>query len=136
MRAIETQWWIIELPDEWEAEQDGETIFIADEDGVGEIAITTLQKQQGNVDDMELQNYVEDVVAEFGKGQALIVAGLQGYYFCYQDAGEAVREWYLRDGSLLILITYSCDEENAKMDDGAVDEILSTLYIKANDETR
>ncbi len=41
MRAVESQWWIIELPDEWEAEQDEEAILISDQDGVGEIVITT-----------------------------------------------------------------------------------------------
>ncbi len=134
MRAVESQWWIIELPDEWEAEQDEETILISDQDGVGEIAITTLQKEQGNVDDEELQRCAEDIFQAFGPGQPVTVAELQGYSINYLDSGDAVREWYLRCDNLLILITYSCDEDNAGMDDSAVDEILSTLYIKVGDE--
>jgi hypothetical protein len=39
----------------------------------------------------------------------------------------------LRGDDLLLLITYSCDLENAGMDDSAVDEILSTLFIKMDD---
>ncbi len=135
MRAVESQWWIIELPDEWEAEQDEEAILISDQDGVGEIVITTLQKEQGCVDDRELQSYAEDIFQAFGPGQSVTLAALQGYYINYLDGGDAIREWYLRCDNLLILITYSCDEDNAGMDDSAVDEILSTLYIKVGDET-
>ncbi len=134
MRAVESQWWIIELPDEWEAEQDEETILISDEDGVGEIAITTLQKEDGTVEDGELLLYTEDIDAQFGKGSVVELAGFKGYYYSYQEDGDALREWYLRSEDLLLLVTYSCDLENAGMDDGAVDEILSTLFIKSPEE--
>ncbi|MFA7555494.1 MAG: hypothetical protein WCY88_14695 [Spongiibacteraceae bacterium] len=134
MRAVESQWWIVELPDEWEAEQDEETIIISDEDGVGDIEITTLQKEQGDVSDEELKQYTEDLQRQYGAGKAINIAELQGYYFSYKDQGDAIREWYLRCDSLLVLITYSCDIDNAGMDDGAVDDILATLYIKSPDE--
>ena len=81
MRAVESQWWIIELPDEWEAEQDDETILISDEDGVGEIAITTLQKENGPVDDSELRLYTEDIESQFGRGQVVELFGLNGSLF-------------------------------------------------------
>ncbi|WP_101756567.1 hypothetical protein [Oceanicoccus sp. KOV_DT_Chl] len=134
MRAVETQWWVLELPDEWQAEQDEETIIITDEDAVGEIAITTLQKDDGIVDDSELKEYAEDIELDYGPGIAVEVSDLEGVYYCYQQEGEAIREWYLRYEDLLVLITYVCDVSNAGMDDGAVDEILSTLFIKDGDE--
>lgn len=134
MRAVESQWWIIELPDEWEAEQDEETILISDEDGVGEIALTTLEKEAGSVSEQELKEYAQDVEQEVGQGQPIELAEFHGYYFSYVDQGDAVREWYLRFENLLLLITYSCDEENAGMDDGAVNDILSTLFIKPAEE--
>ena len=133
MRVVESQWWIIELPEEWEAEEDEETILISDEDGVGEIAITTLQKESGFVEDAELKEYMEDVEQQYGKGQPITVAELEGYYCSYQEEDDAVREWYLRCDNLLLLITYSCDSDNGGMDDGAVDEILSTLFIKVDE---
>ena len=133
MRVVESQWWIIELPDEWDAEQDEDTIVISDEDGVGEIAITTLKKESGVVDEAELHDYMSDVVAQFGPAQLLQLAELDGYYIAYKEGGDAIREWYLRYDNLLVLITYSCDEDNARMDDSAVDEILETLFIKLDE---
>lgn len=130
MRVVESQWWIIELPDEWEADQDEEAIIISDEDGVGEIAITTLKKQAGLVDEAELHDYLSDIVELFGPAESTQVAELDGYYIAYKEDDDAVREWYLRYDDLLVLITYSCDYNNAGMDDSAVDEILGTLFIK------
>lgn len=134
MNIVETQWWIIDLPPEWEAEQDDETIIIGDEDGVGEIAITTLEKESGDVSDAELKEFTAGVEQEFGMGEACSVAELTGYYYEYQDEGDAVRDWYLRCENLLVLITYSCLLENKKMDDSAVNEIINTLFIKGKEE--
>lgn len=130
MRVVESQWWIIDLPEEWEAEQIDDVITIGDEDGVGVIEFTTLQKEEGLVDESELREFTADTEQQFGAGQKIQVADLHGYYYCYREEGEAVREWYLRSGDLMLFIIYSCDDENAGMDDGAVDEILSTLFIK------
>jgi hypothetical protein len=127
MRLVESQWWTIELPPEWEAEQEDETIYISDQDGVGEIAITTIQKQEGDVSDEELREFSAGL--ELGNGEEANVGDLQGSYFTYQDGDDVIREWYLRAGPIFIVVSYHCDKENAGMDDKAVDEILSTLAI-------
>ena len=131
MHVVESQWWFLELPPEWQASQEQETIVISDQDDVGEIVITTLQKEQGDVSDRELADYAAELVEQYGPGQLCQLEALEGYYFEYQEQGEAVREWYLRSGPLLLLITYCCDDDNAGMDDSAVDEILDTLQIKS-----
>lgn len=130
MHALESQWWIIELPSEWDAQQEEETIVISDEDGVGEIIITTMEKQEGEVTDSELVEFTQELNEEHGAGRTVSIGEFYGYYYQYRDQGDAMREWYLRCGNLLVLITYSCDDSNAGMDDAAVDEILSTLVIK------
>lgn len=134
MRVVESQWWIIDLPDEWEADQEEEVIFIRDEDGVGEIAITTMEKTDEDVRDSELRDFTEELEQQFGAGKQLTIGELNGYYFQYREEDEAVREWCMRHGRLLFLVTYSCAEDNAGMDDGAVDEILETLFIKETPE--
>ena len=134
MRAIESQWWILELPEEWQAQQEDDAIVIGDLDGVGEIVISTLQKQAGDVSDGELREYTRELTPSAGAGKPIEVSDARGYYFSFQEGDEALREWYLRCDDLLLLVTYCCDIDNAGMDDGAVDEILSTLYIKSAEE--
>ncbi len=135
MRAVETQWWTLALPEEWEAEQDEDAVVIADRDDVGEIVITTLQKAEGEVDERELAAMTEALAGEHGQGQAVDVGPARGYRFQFTEDGEALREWYLYCGDLLILVTYSCDLDNAGLDDSAVDEILATLAIRPSGNT-
>ncbi len=131
MSVLESQWWMLELPPEWQAEQDDEMIVITDSDGVGEIAITTLEKDDGAVGAEDLRQFTEDLASEYGAGESISVAGIDGLYYAYQEEGAALREWYLAGGELLILITYACDPDNTGMDDSAVDEILDTLALRA-----
>jgi hypothetical protein len=51
----------------------------------------------------------------------------------FVEEASAIREWYLMHGATLLYITYSCDEENAGMDDAAVDELLDTLALVTSD---
>lgn len=133
MRAVESQWWIIELPEEWDAEQDDDVIIISDEDDVGEITLTTLTKEEGPVQASELRAFTEETAADFGPPTPVQVGEFSGLYFAFEDEGDALREWYLCCDNLLLFITYSCDLDNAGMDDGIVDEILGTLFIKQED---
>ena len=134
MRTVETDWWLIDLPDEWEAEQDDETIVIGDEDGIGALEITTLTREGSDADFNDISGLAKQIVPVDSAGQPVKLADMSGLYFQYQEEGDAVREWLVTDGEILLLITYSCDVENAGLDDGTVDDILDTLGRKA-DET-
>lgn len=125
MHTVETDWWSLDLPEEWDAEQDEETIVIGDEDGVGVIEITVLEHGEGGEADL-----VELAAQMFPQHPASTPAQLgdfSGLYFQYSDEGDAVREWLLRNAGRILLISYSCDIDNAGLDDETVDEILGTL---------
>jgi len=129
MHTLETDWWLLDLPEEWEAEQDEETVVIEDEDGVGVIEITTLETAEP-VGRGELPALACELLGDHGLGVETQLAGLSGLYFEYVDGDDAVREWLLEGGELLLLVSYSCDRENAGMDADVVDDILSTLELK------
>jgi hypothetical protein len=130
MRTVETDWWLLDLPEEWEAEQDDETIVIGDEDGVGALEITTLTREESDVDFSDIAALAKQIVPVEAGGKPVALAGMSGLYFQYQEEGDAVREWLVTDGEILLLITYSCDIENAGLDDATVDDILDTLDRK------
>lgn len=133
MRSIETDWWVLDLPDEWEAEQDEETIVIGDEDGVGALEISTLRKHEDEAV-VDLKRLAGELIPASQPGQAVQLAGYKALYFQYRDDGEAVREWLVDGGELLLLISYSCAVENAGFDDSVVDEILDTLQFTPDEE--
>ena len=42
MKIIETEYWCLMLPPEWSAEQSENVVVVTDQDGIGELAVTTL----------------------------------------------------------------------------------------------
>ena len=61
--------------------------------------------------------------------QSVELGDFSGWLGSYTTEGAAIREWYLAAGTLMLFITYSCDEDNGGLDDAAVDELLDTLIV-------
>ena len=118
------------LPPEWSAEQEDGVIRIIDQDGIGELALTTLVQESGASGTNSVSALAELVAAEspevteWAPARCGAFSGLEGR--CEEDATQ-IREWYLAHGEALLYITYVCELADAGMDDAAVDEILGTL---------
>ena len=129
MNILETDHWCLMLPLEWQAENDDDVIRIVDQDEVGEIEITTLHKQSGKVMPAELQDMAREESPEVPEWKAANAGAFSGVSGRYREDGAAVREWYLGSDSLLLYVTYVCDEDDAGLDDASVDELLGTLVV-------
>jgi hypothetical protein len=130
MHTVETDWWILDLPDEWQAEEDDGTVVIGDEDGVGALELTALEAEHIERSDAGFQQLAEQLLDISEQGRKVQLGALTGLYFQYVDGDDAVREWLLDAGEVVLLVSYSCDRENAGMDDAMVDEVLATLELK------
>jgi len=130
MHTVETDWWLLDLPEEWQAEQDEETIVIGDEDGVGVLEITALASEAAELD---LRELARQLLPAGSVGAAARLGDFDGLYFQYEDEGDAVREWLVRCEQHVLLVSYSCEIDDAGMDDAVVDEILETLSLRAGD---
>jgi len=129
MNVLETEWWTMALPPEWWAESQEDSILVGDRDEVGCIEISTLHSEEGGFDEEEVRS-----IARRGSEQPLdwvpaTLGDFTGFASRYVEESTAIREWYVARGVLLLFITYSCDEENAGMDDLAVNEMLDTLMV-------
>jgi len=130
MNIVETDYWCLMLPPEWLAEQEDGVIRIIDQDGIGELALTTLVQESGASGTNSVSALAELVAAEspevteWAPARCGAFSGLEGR--CEEDATQ-IREWYLAHGEALLYITYVCELADAGMDDAAVDEILGTL---------
>lgn len=132
MNILETEWWSVAVPPEWWAEAEDETILIGDRDDVGCIEISTLHKEAGNFDAQEVIGIAHAESGADAGWRAVTLGDFTGVNASFVEDGAAVREWYLASAAKLLYITYSCDEENAGMDDAAVDELLDTLLLTAD----
>ena len=130
---LETEWWSLAVPPEWWAESEDESILVGDHDDVGCIEISTLFKETGEFDDASVMQIAVDEADNPLDWQGVRTGDFAGVTGSYLAEGAAIREWYVARGTMLLYITYSCDEENGGMDDAAVDEILETLTANRND---
>lgn len=131
MHTVETDWWLLDLPEEWEAEQDEETIVISDPDGVGTLEITLLESHADN--NVGLRALAAEWLPSDVQGKEVRVGDFSGLYFQYSDEGDAVREWLLQAEKLNLIVSYACDSDDAGMDDEVIDEILETLTYKRSE---
>lgn len=129
MNILETEWWSVGVPPEWWAEREDDSIVISDRDDVGSIEISTLRKESGEFGAAEVQTIARDNGEAGWEWQAASAGDFKGVCSSYREDDDAVREWYLARGPLLLFITYSCDIENSELDRAAVDEILDTLAV-------
>jgi hypothetical protein len=129
MNVLETEWWTMALPPEWWADSEDDSILVGDRDDVGCIEISTLHKEQGEFDAQMVRDIAQAESEQPLEWRPVTLGDFAGVRSSYVEEDTAVREWYVARGSLLLFITYSCDEENRGMDDAAVDELLDTLMV-------
>ena len=129
MNVLETEWWTMALPPEWWAEAEEDTILVGDRDEVGCIEFSCLHKEEGSFDMAELQSIARSEPELELQWQQVELGEFSGVMSAFSEEGAAIREWYVANGSRLLFITYSCDEENGGMDDAAVNELLDTLMV-------
>lgn len=129
MRSIESDWWVIDLPAEWEAEQDEETIVLTDQDGVGVLEITTLRREDAGKA-VDLASIAQDLVPAGVAPKPCRLAGQLALCFAYIEDDAAVRDWLTATDEWILLATYSCALEDRGLDDVLIDEVLETLEFK------
>ena len=129
MNVLETEWWTMALPPEWWAESEDDSILVGDRDDVGCLELSDLHKEDGHFEMDELRTIAEAESVTALTWKTLTLGDFKGVVSDFVEEGAAVREWYIAHQSLLLYITYSCDEENRGMDDSAVDQLLDTLLI-------
>lgn len=130
MQVLETDHWLCELPEEWSAEQEEDSVLISDEDGISTIEISTLKKESGEVSEQELKGFAAELIQNNEVTKDFQFGPFEGIGFSYSDEEGAWREWFLAHGSLMLFVTYGCLPEHRGMDDSIVEEILATLLAK------
>ena len=127
MNIIETDYWCLMLPDEWSAEQSDDVVLITDQDGIGELAVTTLVRASGSGEETTAADIAKEESPEIPAWHAADYGGFTGVTGQFEESGSVITEWYLTYGDALLYVTYACDEEDEGLDAAAVEEILSTL---------
>lgn len=126
MTKYKTQYWALNVPALWDAEFDDDADIIYDNEGIGELVISTVFDENG-VDDEQIEAMAE----EHSETDAIIedveLGDFGGIMVSYTKEGEFWCEWYLRGENVLLFVSYNCDEDNADVDEDVVESILESL---------
>lgn len=127
MNIVETDYWCLMLPPEWSAVEEDGSVLITDQDGIGELAITTLVREPENAPETSLLEIAHTESPEVSSWANANFGDFSGVTGQFTEEGAVLQEWYLSHRVALLYCTYACDVEDAGMDMAAVEEILGTL---------
>ncbi|MDQ3220606.1 MAG: hypothetical protein M3Q26_07655 [Acidobacteriota bacterium] len=129
-RKYNSAWWSVELPDNWEAEQDKDCATFTSERGIGALQISAYRRDDEIVTEEDLLDFAEGELIEGANLNSVSFGefvGLETSYF----AGESFwRKLWLRSGSLLLFVTYTCATEERTLETEGVGRILNSLSLK------
>ena len=115
------------FPNEWQADQDEETIIITDQDEISILELTPLFPEKGS----DISTLLDQLVDKDSK--KVKIADYASHYHEFEEDDMFWREWVCEGKDFLLMLSHGSDIENRNMDDAMVDEILSTLIINMGD---
>ena len=126
MEKYISEFWQIDLPVGWEAEEEDEAVSFFHPNSSGTMTLSTVKEQEAISDD-----YIEELAAEHIDAGAELFdvefESFSGVTCCYDDDQEYWCEWYLRSGSVLLFITYSCLLDDEGTEEDVIESILESL---------
>ncbi len=118
--------WQINLPDDWISETEEECVSIYHPNGPGMLEISA-SLQPEIISDDDLMALTDEHLEKGAHPEKTTIGDFSGIELSYEDDGVFWREWYLRQGELLLFATYNCDTGDEEKEEGMLDVILATL---------
>jgi hypothetical protein len=128
---FESSWWVAELPEDWLAETMDECASFSQKQGVGCLQISAYQNLDRSVAHEDLQEFSWEEMQEQPALHPVRCGSFTGFAIVQAADQEWWRKWWLRNGNLLLFVTYNCREESRGKEDAVVDSILETLKPKS-----
>ncbi len=128
MKKYKTQHWQINLPDDWQVEEDEGVVAIFHLDGIGELQLSTLKYDEPVTGDT-LLDFAEEHVEAGAEPEEITLGEFDGIVLDYEIDDEYGCEWYLASGSLFLFATYICDAGDEEQEHDVVELILESLAV-------
>ncbi len=133
MNCYQSKYWQVDLPAEWQAEQEDDAVVLYHPDNDGALLISTMQEDE-DITDEYLAELVDEHVAADAELEQVEFGPFDGLSVCYESEGEYWCEWYLRARQMLLFITYNCPLDQEAMQDDVVESILESLQLPSENQ--
>lgn len=120
--------WTVVLPLAWQGTHEEECDSIFNEDGVGVLQLSAYKKPS-QVSEQDLEDFATEHIEAGAKTKFVEYGEFSGLTLSFCIDNEYWRYWYLRVGSLALLVTYNCDAEDQNVEVQQVNAILGSLRL-------
>lgn len=130
MNRYDSEWWSVDLPDDWRTERDDTCTSMFSKSGVGALQISAVRNNDGPATDDDLKDFAKAHLDAGAPVKPVNYGAFMGFYLHYSLDNFYQRQWWLRCADTVVLATYTSDLEDKGIEDGVVDNILKTLQRK------
>ena len=123
--------WQINIPDDWQAEQDPDCVSIFHDESFGILQISAEQFDD-ELDLETLQDFADEHIEAGAELEEIELGPFNGFTLDYSIDNEYWQEWYLMYDRLFIFITYNCQLEDESSEDDIIETILATIKINSH----
>jgi hypothetical protein len=127
MTEFKSNWWSLQIPTDWHAEEDDVCVTFNTEPEIGALQVSAARNDSGPATDDDLLDFAQEHIEAGAKISETAFGAFTGFYFHYPDEEFYSREWFLRCDNTVVFVTYTCGLELKGQEDTIVDGILTTL---------
>jgi hypothetical protein len=133
-KEYKSSWWSIEIPSEWNAENEGNCVTFSAESGIGALQISAYRRNSEAVTDEDLNDFAEGELVDGAIPQDVSCGDFTGSAISNVQDERFRRKVWLRSGSLLLYVTSNCAAENHAVEVEAVNRMLSSVKSSISGE--
>jgi len=121
--------WSLNLAEGWVSEFDDDCHTFYHPEGVGALQISayTIETPVTDEDLIENTGLDEDGIAHLGKNDW---GQFHGYQLIYGVDNTFWRKWWLRNGNVLLFVTYNCDAQDTDIESTTINNIMASLSVE------
>ncbi len=124
--------WSVEIPESWDHAFEEGVLAMTNPHGAGALQFTSVTKtEQGDVTDDDLEEFIED--SDYGEldREPIELGGFTGFRLEGEDDRDrAWQFWFLRAGTLLLFVSYNCEQDAVGEEEEAIAEALASLRLE------
>lgn len=131
MLQLRFETWSVAFPEDWDHDIEDDILAIATPAGESLLQIGSMSKDDGQVTDDDLWEFMDDAGVEAGDIARVRLGDFEGLSAATEEESQLLRYWVMRAGDVLLLATFRCPSDRAQADIGGVEGVLQSLRLEA-----
>ncbi len=129
MQEYNGPFWVINLPERWNAHHGSESDSIFYQDGVGVVDIISIMNDV-TAKDKDLLFYASEYLEKASDTAPIHLGEFSGFSLEYDEDGDFWWRAFIKAGHVLLFISYNCKNNEKRLELEAVQEILQSLSVR------